>query len=312
MRTTKNNKFRNELGVKFMDFSIIPQFVSGGVTVGAVYGLIGAGFSLVFKASKVVNFAQGEFVVLGGLIAYSLMALLGAGIIFTATAIGATFALVVGLAALLYLVIRQARSGSNEFTFVMVTLAIAIALRGGAGLIWGTEYKTFNLFPRGSVNLLGAVMTYGALITLFVTFIVSVGLWFMLYRTRIGKALRACADNPDAAQTVGIDPKRMVLYSYMGSGLLGALGGVLLTPSLMMSYDNGVILALKGFTAAVAGGLANPFGAIAGGVFIGIIEGLGVGMFSSDLQNAYAFIALLVVLAVRPQGLFGGRTELVR
>ena len=162
------------------------------------------------------------------------------------------------------------------------------------------------------MNLLGAVMTYGALITLAVTFLVSIGLWIVLYRTRMGKALRACADNPAAAQTVGIDPKRMVLYAYMGSGLLGALGGVLLTPSLMMSYDNGVILALKGFTAAVAGGLANPFGAIAGGVVIGIIEGLGVGMLSSDLQNAYAFIALLVVLAVRPQGLFGGRAEQAR
>ena len=295
-----------------MDFSVIPQFVSGGVTVGAVYGLIGAGFSLVFKASKVVNFAQGEFVVLGGLTAYSLMALFGSGSLSTATAIGATFALIVGLAALLFLVLRQARQGSSDFTFVMVTLAVAIAVRGGAGLLWGTEYKTFKLFPRGSVNLLGAVMTYGALITLAVTFFVSIGLWIVLYRTRMGKALRACADNPAAAQTVGIDPKRMVLYAYMGSGLLGALGGVLLTPTLMMSYDSGVILALKGFTAAVAGGLANPFGAIAGGVVIGIIEGLGVGMLSSDLQNAYAFIALLVVLAVRPQGLFGGRAEQAR
>jgi len=295
-----------------MDFSAIAQFVSGGVTVGAVYGLIGAGFSLVFKTSKVVNFAQGEFVVLGGLMAYTLIALFGGGTFSAVTAIGATLALVVGLAALLYAVLRQARKGSDEFTFVMVTLAVAIALRGGAGLAWGTEYKTFTLYPRGSVTVLGAVITYGALITLAVTFVVSVGLWLALYRTRLGKALRACADNPAAAQTVGIDPKRMVLYAYMGSGLLGALGGVLITPSLMMSYDNGVILALKGFTAAVVGGLVNPFGAIVGGVVIGVIEGLGVGMFSSDLQNAYSFIALLVVLAVRPQGLFGGRAELAR
>jgi len=295
-----------------MDLSALPQFVAGGVTVGAVYGLIGAGFSLVFKASKVVNFAQGEFVVLGGLVTYSLMALFGAGAAAASAAILASLAIVVGIAALLYVVLRQARHGSNEFTFVMVTLAVAIALRGGAGLAWGTEFKTFPLFPRGSVNILGAVLTYGALITLAVTLLVSVALWFGLYRTRLGKALRACADNPAVAQTVGIDPKRMVLVAYLGSGLLGALGGLLLTPALMMSYDSGVILALKGFTAAVAGGLANPFGAVAGGLVIGVIEGLGVGAISSDLQNAYAFLALLFVLAFRPQGLFGGRQEFAR
>lgn len=295
-----------------MDATAFLQFVAGGISVGAVYGLIGAGFSLVFKASKVVNFAQGEFVVLGGLVTYTMFSLFGTGALAGAGAIAASLAIVVGIAALLYAVLRQARGNSNEFTFVMVTLAVAIALRGAAGLAWGTEFKTFSLFPRGSVSIGGAVLTYGSLITLGITLLVSVGLWWCLYRTRIGKALRACADNPAIAQTVGIDPKRMVLLAYMGSGFLGALGGLLLTPALMMSYDNGVILALKGFTAAVAGGLANPFGAVAGGLVIGIIEGLGVGAVSSDLQNAYSFIALLLVLAFRPQGLFGGRQELAR
>jgi branched-chain amino acid transport system permease protein len=296
-----------------MDFSGIPQFVAGGLTVGAVYGLVGAGFSLIFKASKVINFAQGEFVVLGGLVTYSFVGLF-TGATLTATLAAALMALAVVLAlgALLYTLLRTAKRGGNEFTYVMVTLAVAIALRGAAGLVWGTEYKTFPLYPRGSIKVLGAVVTYGTLITVAATLLVSLGLWLVLYRTMVGKAMRACADDPMAAQTVGIRPQRMVLYAYLGSAFMGGLAGILLTPMLMMSYDNGVMLALKGFTAAVAGGLANPFGAIVGGLVIGIIESLGVGMISSELQNAYAFVALLLVLFLRPQGLFGGRAELTR
>lgn len=296
-----------------MDLSGVPQFLAGGVTVGAVYGLVGAGFSLIFRASKVINFAQGEFVVLGGLVAYSFVEILGGGVLTSVyPAIGGALAVLIALGAVLFTVLQAAKKGSTEFSFVMVTLGVAIALRGAAGLIWGTEFKTFTLHPPGTVRVLGAVVSHGTLITLTVTLLVSAALWLLLYRTRIGKAMRACADDRLAAQTVGISPQRMVLYAYMGSALLGGIAGILLTPMLMMSYGNGVILALKGFTAAVAGGLANPFGAVVGGLLIGIIESLGVGLVSSDLQDAYAFVALLLVLLVRPQGLFGGRSEFAR
>jgi branched-chain amino acid transport system permease protein len=119
------------------------------------------------------------------------------------------------------------------------------------------------------------------------------------------KAMRACATDSRASQTVGIRPRRMVLLAYVASAAIGGLAGILITPSQMMSYDNGVILAIKGFTAAIVGGLANPFGAVIGGLVLGLLEGLGVGLISSDLQNAYAFFALLLILLVRPQGLFG-------
>jgi branched-chain amino acid transport system permease protein len=130
-------------------------------------------------------------------------------------------------------------------------------------------------------------------------------LWVFLFRTMIGKAMRACANDSRAARTVGIRPRRMVLLAYVASAAIGGLAGMLITPSQMMSYDNGVILAIKGFTAAIVGGLANPFGAVIGGLVLGLLEGLGVGLISSDLQNAYAFFTLLLILLVRPQGLFG-------
>jgi branched-chain amino acid transport system permease protein len=284
-----------------IDPSAVAQFVAGGLAVGTVYGLVGAGFSLIYNSSRVVNFAQGEFVVLGGLMAYSLTGLIRA----RWTALAAAVAVVLAVGAGVYLVLRLARKASNEFTYVMVTLGAAIALRGTFGVIWGTEYRTFPLYAPGAVNVLGAVVSYGTLWMLAVTLLICAGLWFVLHWTRLGKAMRACANDRLAAQTIGIDPRRMVLFSYLGSALLGAVAGILLTPTLMMSYDNGVMLALKGFTAAVAGGLVSPFGAVAGGLLIGVLEGLGVGLVSSELQNAYAFLVLLLVLLVRPQGLFG-------
>jgi branched-chain amino acid transport system permease protein len=286
-----------------VDLSGVPQFIAGGLAVGTVYGMVGAGFSLIYNSSRVVNFAQGEFVVVGGLAAVTLTGLLGA----SWPALAGAVAVVVAIGTALYLVMRAAKKGSTEFTYVMVTLAAAIALRGAAGLVWGTDYRTFTLYSQGAVKVLGAVVSHGTLWMLGVTVLACLALWGILYRTRLGKAMRACANDPMAAQTIGIDPRRMVLASYVGSALLGGVAGILLTPMLMMSYDNGVALALKGFTAAVTGGLVSPFGAIVGGLLIGVLEGLGVGLISSELQNAYAFLVLLLVLLVRPQGLFGTR-----
>lgn len=286
-----------------MDFAGFPQFVAGGLAIGAVYGLVGAGFSLVFNATKVINLAQGEAVVIGGLATVSFLA----WHLPLPVAIAASLIASAVLGALIYCVLLGAKKGSTELTFVTVTLGIAIAVRGLASMVWGTEFQTFPLYLEGAITVAHAVVSYSTLGMLGATALVSIVLWFLLHRTLIGKAIRACGDNPLAAQTVGINPRRMVLYTYIAGTLLGGLAGILVTPSLMMSYDNGVMLTLKGFTAAAAGGLLNPFGAIAGGLIIGVIEGVCVGMISSELQNAYAFVTLLLVLAVMPQGLFGGR-----
>jgi branched-chain amino acid transport system permease protein len=284
-----------------MDWGAIPQFVAGGLAIGAVYGLIGIGFSLIYSTSKVINFAQGEFVVYGGLAAVSL----------TLFDIPASIALPLSLAASVVMggalqgLLSTARKGSNELTYIMTTIGVAIALQGLAHQIWGTDYKTYALYPEGAIKVLGASVNYATITILLTTAVVCLALWIFLFRTMIGKAMRACANDGRAAQTVGIRPRRMVSLAYVASAAIGGLAGVLITPSQMMSYDNGVILAIKGFTAAIVGGLANPFGAVVGGIVLGLLEGLGVGLVSSDLQNAYAFLTLLLILLVRPQGLFG-------
>lgn len=284
-----------------MDWGAVPQFLAGGIAIGAVYGLIGIGFSLIYSTSKVINFAQGEFVVYGGLATVSL-------ILFdipTSIALPLSLAASIVMGAVLQGLLSAARKGSNELTYIMTTIGVAIALQGLAHQIWGTDYKTYALYPQGVIKVLGASVNYATITILAMTAIVCMALWILLFRTMIGKAMRACANDSRAAQTVGIRPRRMVLLAYVASAAIGGLAGMLITPSQMMSYDNGVILAIKGFTAAIVGGLANPFGAVIGGLVLGLLEGLGVGLISSDLQNAYAFLALLLTLLIRPQGLFG-------
>ena len=284
-----------------MDWDALPQFIAGGLAIGAVYGLIGVGFSLVYGTSRVINFAQGEFVVYGGLATVSFLALGFSP--YLALPLALAGAIVMG--GLLQALLSTARKGSNELTYIMSTIGVAIALQGLAHQIWGTDFKTFPLYPEGARKILGASVNYATVTILLATLAICMLMWFFLFRTMVGKAMRACANDGRAALTVGIQPRRMVLLAYVASAAIGGLAGILVTPSQTMSYDAGVLLAVKGFTAAIVGGLANPFGAVLGGLIIGVLEGVGVGLVSSDLQNAYGFIVLLIVLMLRPQGLFG-------
>ncbi len=284
-----------------MDWDALPQFIAGGLAIGAVYGLIGVGFSLVYGTSRVINFAQGEFVVYGGLATVSFLALGFSP--YLALPLALAGAIVMG--GLLQALLSTARKGSNELTYIMSTIGVAIALQGLAHQIWGTDFKTFPLYPEGARKILGASVNYATVTILLATLAICMLMWFFLFRTMVGKAMRACANDGRAALTVGIQPRRMVLLAYAASAAIGGLAGILVTPSQTMSYDAGVLLAVKGFTAAIVGGLTNPFGAVLGGLVIGVLEGVGVGLVSSDLQNAYGFIVLLIVLMLRPQGLFG-------
>ncbi len=218
---------KSKPGTFVMDWDAIPQFMAGGLAIGAVYGLIGVGFGLIYNTSKVINFVQGEFVVYGGLATVSL----------TAFNLPASIAIPVSLAAsvvaggALHSLLATARKGSNELTYIMATIGIAIAMQGLANQIWGTDYKTFALYPDGVFKILGATVNYGTVTILIVTAVVCGLLWVFLYGTMMGKAMRACAQNSRAAQTVGIRPRRMVLLAYAASAGLGGLAGVLITPS---------------------------------------------------------------------------------
>jgi branched-chain amino acid transport system permease protein len=201
--------------------------------------------------------------------------------------------------------IRTIRKPS-VMTLIIATVAVSIILKGVAMLLWGKSPYDLPAFSgRTPIPLGGVVIQPQYLWVIGFLIVVSVGLTYFFNRTILGKAMRACADNPVAARLVGIDVEKMVLLSFALSAAIGAVAGMTMTPIALMDYDRGAMLAIKGFGAAILGGLGSFPGAILGGLLIGLIESLGAGLLLSGYKDAYALIVLLAVLFVRPSGILG-------
>lgn len=278
------------------------QFLITGITVGALYALVGLGFALIYNASDVVNFAQGEFVMLGAMIA---IALLNAGLPLPLAALAATgLTVLVGL--LLERLAIEPALGAPVVSTIIVTIGAAIFLRGVALLLWGKDFHALPAFSGDTpIQLGGATLLPQSLWVLGVTLVLVVGVRLFFNRTRLGKALLACSYNRTAAQLVGINVRVMLRLAYGLSAGLGALAGILIAPITFSSYEAGVMLGLKGFSAAIVGGMGNPMGAVAGGLLLGVLESLGAGLISSGYKDAIAFLFVLMVLLFEPTGLFG-------
>lgn len=281
------------------------QFLVTGVTIGSLYALVGLGFALIYNASDVVNFAQGEFVMLGAMTAIGLLA---AGWPLALAALGATLLTVlVGL--LLERFAIEPTAGAPVVATIIITIGAAIFLRGAALLIWGKDFHALPPFSGDQPIHLGSATLPPQSLWVFggaaglVTLV-----HFFLNRTLIGKALLACSFNRAAAQLVGINVKVMLRLAYGLSAGLGALAGILMAPITFSSYEAGVMLGLKGFAAAIVGGMGNPMGAVVGGLLLGVLEALGAGLISSGYKDAIAFLLVLMVLFFEPTGLFGHKT----
>ncbi len=281
----------------------LSQYVMSGLTTGAVYALVALGFCLIYNATHIVNFAQGDFLSLGGLLLYSLLHAAGLPLplAFLLTVAGAAL---IG-AALERLAIRPARS--REITvLIFITVAASVLMRGVFKEIWGKQALAVPPFsPETPLRLLGATFTPQNLWVLGVTLMAIAALAWLFNRTLTGKAMRAVALNPRAAALMGIDVNRMVMLSFALAGGLGAVAGMLITPITTVSYQVGVLIGLKGFAAAVLGGYGSFAGAIAGGLLLGLLESLGAGVVSSAFKDVIAFVVLILVLFIRPQGLLG-------
>jgi branched-chain amino acid transport system permease protein len=281
------------------------QFLVSGLTVGAVYALVALGFTLVYNASDVVNFAQGEFVMLGGMVTVFATA---AGVPLPLAAVLAVcVAIVVGLL-LYWLAIEPARDAS-PVTLIIITIGASILLRGAAQILFDKQFhKLPSISGDTPVNLLGAAIQPQSFWVLGGTAVIVILLYVFLERTVLGKAVLATAANRLAARLVGINTATVMALAFGGSAAIGAVAGILITPITLTSYDVGTMLALKGFAAAMLGGMGNPLGAVAGGLLLGLLEAFGVGYISSTYKDAFAFIVILLVLFAMPQGLFGRRT----
>ena len=282
----------------------LPQFLITGVTVGSIYALVGLGFAIIYNASDVVNFAQGEFVMIGAMTAISLIT---AGVPFLFALVLAALATVAIGLALEKFAVEPAR-GASVVTLIIITIGASIFLRGMAQLIWG---KNFHAMPHFSgetpLQLGGATLLPQNLWVMGGTAVLVLAVRWFFNHTSVGKALLACSCNPMAAQLMGINVRWMLLLAYGLSALLGAVAGMLVAPITFTSYDAGVMLGLKGFSAAILGGMGNSMGAVAGGLLLGILESLGAGFVSSGYKDAIAFVVILAVLFFMPGGLVGAR-----
>ncbi len=282
------------------------QFALSGITVGSVYAVVALGFTIVFNATGVVNFAQGEFVMLAGLLAVWLVAL---HIPLWAAAVGAVL-IVAGVAAAIHaLTVRPIERRAGHFTMIMVTLGVAIMLQVIAQLLFGTEAQALPSFTGdGAIRILTATITVQALWILGGAAVLMAGLYLFFSRTRAGQAMLATAENREAAGLVGIDTRRVSLYAYVLGCGLGALAGVLVTPMTAAVYTQGLVFTLKGFAAAALGGFGSPVGAVIGGLALGLLEAFSAGFVSSGYQDLIALVALIAILMFRPGGIVGTRT----
>ena len=280
------------------------QYLLTGVTIGAIYALVALGFALIYNASHVINFAQGEFVMIGGMTTVSLVNLglpLPLAIVLAVAA-----ATLVGLA-LEKFAVEPAR-GASVVTLIIITIGASIFLRGVAQMVWDKKLHALRPFTgEEPIAVLGATILPQSLWVLGVTLLVVVTLTWFFGRTLAGKAILAASHNRLAAQLAGINVSLVLALSFALSAALGALAGILIAPITLTSYDVGVMLGLKGFAAAILGGMGSGIGAVAGGLTLGIVEALGAGFVSSAYKDAIAFIILLAVLFVRPSGFFGAR-----
>ena len=279
------------------------QFTLSGLTTGSTYALVAIGFSLIHNATGIVNFAQGEFVMLGGMFMITFYSFLRLPMVlafvltlFCVAAIG--FLLERGP-------IHRARS-KEILILVMVTVGASISIKGLSMMIWGKNPMTLPPFSgENPLLFLGAAVMPQSIWIFGITIFVVTALHYFFQRTVTGKAMRAVAASRRSAALTGIPVDRMIFLSFTLSGALGAVAGIILTPITTTSYDVGAMLALKGFSAAILGGYGSMPGAVVGGLLLGVLESLGAGLISSEYKDAIAFLLLLVVLFLRPSGILG-------
>lgn len=280
------------------------QLVVAGLSAGSAYGLVAVGFVTIHSVTGIINLAQGEFAMVAGFVA---IALLAAGLPLPVAALLAIVVVALGAAVIERVAIAPAR-GSSVVAYIMLTLGVSITLKATALLIEGPQPTRLPAFSPGLIELGGVVIRPQDLWILAATAVAALGLYAFLERTVTGRAFRACAEQPVAARLVGISPARMSTLSFVLAGVVGALAGVVSSPVIQTDWNIGLFLGLKGFVAASLGGLASIPAAIAGGLLLGVAESMAAGYLSSGLRDAIAFLVLVVVLVVRPSGVFG-RTQ---
>jgi len=287
-----------------MDFlAYIPQLLSSGITIGAIYALVAIVFVTIARASQIINFAQGEFVMLGGVITYFLL-----NVVTLPYPLAALVAilLVILIGFLMHLSVVYPLRKASVLILIMATLGSSIFLSSTSGLIFGTLPKTLPPFSgEHPLQIGGVTVLPQSLWVLGFTFLLLIFLYLLSHRTLLGKAMEASSTDSLGADLLGISRNLMVFFAFGVSAGVGATAGILITPMFFTSYSSGTLLGLKGFIAAVLGGWGKNSGAILGGFVLGIVESLSLAFIPSGYKDAVAFIILLLILYFRPKGILG-------
>lgn len=301
---------------------IFLQQIINGLVQGSIYALVALGYTMVYGIMGLINFAHGEVVMIGTLVTISVatylidagMPVALAGLAGLISAVAACMALGWSLERVAYRPLRNA----PRLAPLITAIGMSIVLQNLAMMIWGRNYMTFpQLLPKVDYAFAGANFTSVQVIIVLLSALTMGGLLLLVYRTKLGMAMRATSQNMPVASLMGVNINRVIASAFVIGSALGALAGVMVgTYYENAHYQMGFMLGLKAFTAAVLGGIGNIAGAMLGGVLLGIIEALGAGyigdltggFLGSNYQDIFAFIVLIIVLMFKPSGLFGEKT----
>ena len=300
---------------------IFIQQIINGLTLGAVYAVVALGYTMVYGIIQLINFAHGEVVMFGAMVAFSVIGALAASglppgvVVLAATGCAIPACMLIGYA-MEKLAYRPLR-GAPRLAPLITAIGISIILQHVAMMIWSRNPLAFpQVIKAQSYDLAGATITSVQIAILVISVAMMGGLAALVYRTKLGTAMRATAQNPQIAGLMGIDTNRVIAFTFVIGAALAAVAGVMVASYYGIAhYTMGSQLGLKAFCAAVLGGIGNIPGAMLGGVLLGLVEALGAGyigdltgnVFGSNYQDVFAFIGLIAVLVLRPSGLLGER-----
>ena len=300
---------------------IFLQQIINGLTLGSVYAVVALGYTMVYGIIQLINFAHGEVVMIGAMVAFSVITLLaGSGlppllIVLAGILAAVPVCMLVGYA--MERIAYRPLRGAPRLAPLITAIGISIILQHVALLVWSRNPLAFpQIIPLASYDVGGAIIT-GVQIAIILTSVLMMGgLTLMVYRTKLGIAMRATSQNPQVAGLMGIDIDRVIAFTFVVGAALGAVAGVMVgTYYGIGHYTMGSLLGMKAFAAAVLGGIGNLAGAMLGGILLGIVEALAAGyigdltdnVFGSNYQDVFAFLVLIGVLVFRPSGLLGER-----
>ena len=300
---------------------IFLQQIINGLVQGSVYALVALGYTMVYGILGLINFAHGEIVMIGAMVALAAIQVLLAAafspvlvlVLSVMLAVAVCMALGYSIERIAYRPLRHA----PRLAPLITAIGVSIVLQHLAMIIWGREYHSFpQLLPNSSHHIGGAIITEVQIIIVITAIMVMLGLMLLVHHTRLGRAMRAVAENPTAASLMGVNTNKVISTTFMLGSALAAIAGIMVSANYgVVHYYMGFMLGLKAFTAAVLGGIGNLRGAMLGGVLLGQIESLGAGyigtltggILGSHYQDALAFFVLIAVLVFRPSGLLGER-----